>query len=397
VSRKICFITGTRAEYGLLRVLMGLVRDDDAFQVQVAVTGMHLSPEFGLTFREIEADGFRIDERVEMLLSSDTSVGVAKATGLGLIGFADAFERLKPDMLVVLGDRFEILAAATAGLLAGIPIAHIHGGETTEGAFDEAIRHSVTKMSHLHFVAAEPYRNRVIQLGEAPERVFLVGGLGIDAIERLELMSRAELERSLNFELRTRNLLVTFHPPTIEGNGPQQLQALLDALAALGDQVGIIFTMPNADTGGRELTRMVEAFVAAHPNARAYPSLGQLRYFSCMRQVDAVVGNSSSGLAEAPSFRIGTLNIGARQDGRLKAHSVIDCQPERGSLEAALAELLSPGFRAKLPDVCNPYGEPGASGRILEVLRDHPLGGLTRKRFYDIAPAACAPASVELG
>jgi UDP-hydrolysing UDP-N-acetyl-D-glucosamine 2-epimerase len=396
VSRKICFVTGTRAEYGLLRGLIAGVRDDAALDLQLVATGMHLSPEFGLTGGEIEGDGFAIDERVEMLLSSDTAVGVAKAIGLGLIGFADTFARLQPDLLVVLGDRFEILAAATAALVAGIPIAHIHGGETTEGAFDEAIRHSLTKMSHLHFVAAEPYRNRVIQLGEAPERVFLVGGLGIDAIHRLHLMSKEELEQSLSFELRERNLLVTFHPPTIEGDGARQLQALLEALADLGDQVGIVFTMPNADTGGRELIAMTEAFVAAHPNARAYASLGQLRYFSCMRHMDGVAGNSSSGLAEAPSFKIGTVNIGNRQDGRLKAGSVIDCEPDRAAIGAALTRLFSAEFRRSLANVRNPYGEPGASGRILDVLRTHPLAGLTKKRFHDIAPAAAAGPAPEL-
>ncbi|WP_423607182.1 UDP-N-acetylglucosamine 2-epimerase [Sphingomonas sp. MS122] len=387
-ARRICVVTGTRAEYGLMRGLIAGIRDDDAFELQLAVTGMHLSPEFGLTWREIEADGFPIDERVEILLSSDTPVGVSKAMGLGLIGFADAFARLKPDLVVVLGDRFEILAAASAALVAGIPIAHIHGGETTEGAFDEAIRHSVTKMSHLHFTAAAPYRDRVIQLGEAPERVFLVGGLGIDAIKGLKLLDRAELEGQLDLEFGARNLMVTFHPPTLEpGEAAAQMQALLDALDSLGPETHLLFTMPNADTGGRELAAMVDRFVAARPHARVFTSLGQLRYLSCMRLMDGVVGNSSSGLIETPSFGIGTVNIGDRQAGRLKAASVIDCAPQQDAIEAALERLFSDDFRKGLAGVENPYGTGGATMAILDVLRRHPLSGLLKKSFHDIALA----------
>lgn len=387
-ARRICVVTGTRAEYGLMRGLIAGIRDDDAFELQLAVTGMHLSPEFGLTWREIEADGFPIDERVEILLSSDTPVGVSKAMGLGLIGFADAFARLKPDLVVVLGDRFEILAAASAALVAGIPIAHIHGGETTEGAFDEAIRHSVTKMSHLHFTAAAPYRDRVIQLGEAPERVFLVGGLGIDAIKGLKLLDRAELEGQLDLEFGARNLMVTFHPPTLEpGEAAAQMQALLDALNSLGPETHLLFTMPNADTGGRELAAMVDRFVAARPHARVFTSLGQLRYLSCMRLMDGVVGNSSSGLIETPSFGIGTVNIGDRQAGRLKAASVIDCAPQQDAIEAALERLFSDDFRKGLAGVENPYGTGGATMAILDVLRRHPLSGLLKKSFHDIALA----------
>ncbi|WP_343517845.1 UDP-N-acetylglucosamine 2-epimerase [Sphingomonas sp.] len=387
-ARRICVVTGTRAEYGLMRGLIAGLRDDDAFELQLAVTGMHLSPEFGLTWREIEADGFPIDERVEILLSSDTPVGVSKAMGLGMIGFAEAFARLKPDLVVVLGDRFEILAAASAALVAGIPIAHIHGGETTEGAFDEAIRHSVTKMSHLHFTAAAPYRDRVIQLGEAPERVFLVGGLGIDAIKGLPLLDRAELEAQLDLKFGERNLMVTFHPPTLEpGETTAQMQALLDALDSLGPETHLLFTMPNADTGGRELAAMVDRFVAARDNARVFTSLGQLRYLSCMRLMDGVVGNSSSGLIETPSFGIGTVNIGDRQAGRLKAASVIDCAPQQDAIEAALERLFSDDFRKGLAGVENPYGTGGATTAILDVLRRHPLSGLLKKSFHDIALA----------
>ncbi|WP_404712384.1 UDP-N-acetylglucosamine 2-epimerase [Sphingomonas sp. MMS24-J13] len=385
MTRRICIVTGTRAEYGLLRNVIAGIRDADDCLLQIVVTAAHLSPEFGLTYREIEADGFTINERVEILLSSDTAVGVSKAMGLGMIGFAEAFSRLEPDVIVVLGDRFEILAAAAAALIAGIPIAHIHGGETTEGAFDESIRHAVTKMSHLHFVAATPYRDRVIQLGENPAHVFLVGGLGIDAIRRTSLLGRTALEEAIDFQLGARNLLVTFHPPTLEpGEAGGQMQALLDALDALGSDTHLIFTMPNANSGGRELKAMIEEFVASHANARAYTSLGQLRYFSCMRYMDGVVGNSSSGIIEAPSFGIGTIDIGDRQRGRLRAASVIDCPPRRDAIESALARLFSAEFQGRLAAVDNPYGNGGASAAIVAELRRHPLNGLLKKTFHDM-------------
>lgn len=384
MSRKICVVTGTRAEFGLLRWLMQEIEASDALILQVIATGMHLSPEFGSTYREIEQAGFDIDAKVEMLLSADTASAVTKSMGLGLIGYGDAYTRLAPDLVVLLGDRFEIFAAAAAAMIAGIPIAHLHGGETTEGAFDEAIRHSITKMSHLHFVAAEDYRKRVIQLGEQPERVFLVGGLGIDAIKRTTLMTREALEASLNFAFGPRNLLITFHPVTLESqSSAHQMSELLKALDGLQD-THLIFTMPNADTGGRELTAMVDAFVATHPNARAYSSLGQLRYLSCMHFVDGVVGNSSSGLAEAPSMGIGTIDIGDRQRGRLRAASVIHCEPSQDQITQALRTLYSTAFKNSLAQVVNPYGAGGASQRIVEVLAVHPLDQLIKKKFHDI-------------
>lgn len=385
MSRKICVITGTRAEYGLMRWVMQGIKDDPALTLQVIATGMHLSPEFGLTYREIERDGFQIDSKVEMLTSSDTSVGIAKSMGLGMIGFADALNALKPDLIVVLGDRFEIFAAVSAALVARIPIAHLHGGEATEGLIDEAIRHSITKMSHLHFVAAEEYRNRVIQLGEQPRNVHLVGGLGIDNIKRMKLLDRETLEQSLDFKLGTKNLLVTFHPVTLEtSTAEDQMAELLSALAEL-DDTQLIFTLPNADTDGRALIKMVEQFAAKHPNARAYTSLGQLRYLSCVAQVDGVVGNSSSGLAEVPSFKKGTVNIGDRQRGRLMADSVINCEPDNGSIGAALQTLYSPEFQARLPGVCNPYGDGGASDKIVELVKSAELAGILKKRFFDQA------------
>lgn len=382
--RKICIITGTRAEYGLLRWVMQGIKDDPDLSLQVIATGMHLSPEFGLTYREIEQDGFQIDRKVEMLTSSDTSVGIAKSMGLGLIGIADALKELSPDLIVVLGDRFEIFAAVAAALVARIPVAHLHGGEITEGAFDEALRHSITKMSHLHFVAAEEYRQRVIQLGEQPERVFLVGGLGIDNIKRLKLLDRAELEASLGFKLRQKNLLITFHPVTLEtATTADQMAELLVALAELQD-TQLIFTMPNADTDGRILISMVEQFVAQHANARAYTSLGQLRYLSCIAHVDGVVGNSSSGLIEVPSFRKGSINIGDRQRGRLHAASVINSAPTRQNIAAALVRLYDADFQAGLSQVRNPYGEGGASEKVVATIKHYAIDGIAKKAFYDL-------------
>ena len=389
MNRKICIITGTRAEYGLLRWVMQGIKADPELTLQIIATGMHLSPEFGLTYREIEQDGFQIDRKVEMLTSSDTPVGIAKSMGLGLIGFADALNDLHPDLIVVLGDRFEIFSAVSAALVARIPVAHLHGGEATEGSIDEALRHSITKMSHLHFVAAEEYRQRVIQLGEQPDRVLLVGGLGADNISRLKLLDREALQQSLGFELGQKSLLVCFHPATLETNtAAQQMAELLAALAELRN-TQLVFTMPNADTDGRVLVQLIEQFVAQHANTRAYTSLGQLRYLSSMAHVDGVVGNSSSGLLEAPSFQKGTINIGDRQRGRLQAASVINCEPTRHSITAALVRLYSKEFQASLSKVSSPYGEGGASCAIVAKIKSIPLSGVLKKRFYD-AGTPCA-------
>ena len=384
MTRKICVITGSRAEYGLLRWVMQGIKDDQDLTLQLIATGMHLSPEFGLTYREIEQDGFQIDRKVEMLTSSDTPVGIAKSMGLGVIGFADALSDLAPDLVLVLGDRFEIFAAVSAALVARIPVAHLHGGEVTEGAFDEALRHSITKMSHLHFVAAEEYRRRVIQLGESPERVFLVGGLGIDGIKRTTLLDRNALESSLGFSIGERSLLITFHPVTLEAEtATVQMEELLLALAERTD-TNLIFTLPNADTGGRKLIQLVQEFVAQHPNARAYRSLGQLRYLSCIAHVDGVIGNSSSGLIEVPSFKKGTVNIGDRQRGRLQAASIINCQPTRESIVTALERLYSPEFQKILNTVQNPYGDGGASEKIVQTIKSCSLDQIAKKAFHDL-------------
>ena len=382
--RKICVITGTRAEYGLLRWIMQGIKDDPELRLQIIATGMHLSPEFGLTYRSIEEDGFHIDRKVEILTSSDTPVGITKSMGLGMIGFADALNELEPDLIVVLGDRFEIFSAVSAALLARIPVAHIHGGEATEGVIDESIRHAITKMSHLHFVSAEQYRRRVIQLGEQPERTHLVGAPGIDGIKRLKLLDRAQLEESLGFRLGSKSLLITFHPVTLEiATARNQFEELLASLEPLKD-TQLIFTMPNADTDGRELIKLVEDFVSRHPNAKSYTSLGQLRYLSCLAQVDGVVGNSSSGLLEVPSFQKGTVNIGDRQRGRLQAESVINCEPKRESISAALLHLYSDQFQKSLRHIKNPFGEGGASESIVAIIKSASLDDILKKHFFDL-------------
>lgn len=380
--RKICVVTGTRAEYGLLYWLMKEIQADFDLELQIIVTGMHLSPEFGLTYKVIEQDGFTIDEKVEMLLSSDTSVGIAKSIGLGVIGFADALDRLKPDILVVLGDRYEILAAAQAAMVAKIPIAHIAGGDTTEGAYDEAIRHSITKMSHLHFVTNEIAAKRVRQLGEDPQYIHNVGSPGIDQIKRIVLLNRNTLEKELDFKFREKNILITFHPTTLDDELPgEQFQKLLDALDMLGNEVGLIFTKPNSDTDGRGLIEMIDKYVAARSNAKAYISLGQLRYLSTIACVDAVVGNSSSGLYEVPSFKKPTVNIGDRQKGRLKAASVIDCQPEAADIYEAIQQALT----MDCVNTLNPYGEGDASAAILRVIKEMTdLRKMLKKRFYEV-------------
>lgn len=385
MTRKVCVVTGSRADYGLLHWLMKEVQADARLQLQIVATGMHLSPEFGLTFKDIEADGFRIDERVETLLSSDTPTGIAKSIGLGTIGMADALARLRPDVLVLLGDRFETFAAAQAALIARIPIAHLHGGETTEGTIDEAFRHAITKMSYLHFTSAEAYRNRVIQLGEDPRRVFNFGAAAMDNLSRISFLEKAALEVALGFNLGNRNLLVTFHPVTLENaSASQQFSALLQALEELED-CHLIFTKPNADTEGRIIGDMIDAFVAKHKEtAAAYTSLGQVRYLSTMRFVDGVVGNSSSGLIEAPSFRIGTVNIGDRQKGRIKASSVIDCAPDKASIQAALQTLASTEFRQSLSTVINPYGIGPVAHKITRVLATASLEGVLKKTFYTL-------------
>ncbi|WP_422165445.1 UDP-N-acetylglucosamine 2-epimerase [Aliarcobacter cryaerophilus] len=382
--KKICVVTGTRAEYGLLYWLLKEIEADKELELQVIVTGMHLSPEFGLTYRTIEKE-FKINKKIEMLLSSDTSVGISKSMGLAQISFAESYDELKPDIVIVLGDRYEIFSATSAAMIAKIPIAHLHGGEKTEGAFDESIRHSITKMSHLHFTATNEYKNRVIQLGEHPSRVFNVGGMGIENIKRLKLLSKDEFEKSIYFKLNIKNILVTFHPVTLENSTAQeQFQELLNAIDELKD-TNIIFTKANSDTDGRVINQMIDEYVTKNSNKSiVFTSLGQLRYLSALQYVDAVVGNSSSGLAEAPSFKIGTINIGDRQKGRIKASSVIDCEPNKDSILQAFNILNSKEFQNSLINVKNPYGDGYASKRIVEILKNVDLKNILKKSFYDL-------------
>jgi len=384
MARKICVVTGTRAEYGLLFWLMKEIQKDKDLELQLIVTGMHLSPEFGLTYKIIEQD-FIIDKKIEMLLSSDTAIGISKAMGLAQISFSESFEELKPDLLVVLGDRYEIFSATSAAMIAKIPIAHLHGGETTEGAFDESIRHSITKMSHLHFTAAEEYKNRVIQLGEDPSRVFNVGGLGIDNLKKLKLLSKKEFEKSIGFKLNKKNIIVTFHPVTLENStASEQFQNLLDAIDQLKD-THIIFTKANSDTDGRIINKMIDQYVTSNSKKSVgFTSLGQLRYLSALQYMDAIVGNSSSGLLEAPSFKIATINIGDRQKGRIMADSVICCNPNKNSIVHSFVKLYSKEFNNILKYNHNPYGNGGASKKIKKIFKKVVFICFLKKFFFCI-------------
>lgn len=385
--RKICVITGTRAEYGLLSGLMRLIQQSKDTTLQVVATNMHLSERYGNTYREIEEAGFAIDYKVPMLDESgaDDSTATIKAMSRALAGFADAYDALQPDLIVALGDRFEMLCAVEAALIKQIPVAHLYGGDVTLGAYDDAIRHSITKMSHLHFTSTEEYRARVIQLGEQPERVFNVGALGVENIKRVPLMSKEEVERDLDFEIGDKTLLITYHPVTLSNSNPlDDIQALFDALDEHLES-RVIFTMPNSDTGGQVIAEAIEQYAAQHADrVRAYKSLGMKRYLSVMKYCAAVVGNSSSGIAEAPSFLIPTLNIGSRQDGRLAAESVYNCGISKEAISEGLAHILSPEFRAIASKAQNPYEKKGTAQAIFDVISTYPLEGIIQKKFYDL-------------
>ncbi len=385
MSRKIAVITATRAEYGLLYHLLKDLQKRDDVVLQLVVTGAHLSHKYGYTVQQIEKDGFPISAKVDMQLDGDGPVEVAHSMGICTGEMAKVFEQLRPDIVVILGDRYEMLAAASAALVMCVPIAHIHGGESTEGLIDEAIRHSITKMAHVHFVSTAAYRDRVIQLGEQPATVHLVGALGVDAIRKTPLLNRAELEKSLDFKFAEKNLLITFHPVTLENaEVSQQMEELLAALAKLKG-TGLIFTMPNADVGGHIIMEMIREFVATHKNASVYDSLGQQRYLSCVALVDAVAGNSSSGIIEVPSFMKPTINIGNRQDGRIKAESVIDCEAQLDSILAALSKAYSPEFQKSMQHIENPYGNGDSCQKIMDVLLSVNLDNILKKHFFDIA------------
>ncbi len=384
MPRKIAVVTGTRAEYGLLYWLMRELQTTSAAQLQLIVTGAHLSQAHGYTVKQIEEDGFEIAARVDIKLDSDSAAGIAASIGICISEMAKIFEQLKPDIVVVLGDRYEMLAVASAALVMGVPIAHIHGGEITEGAIDESIRHAITKMAQIHFTSTDTYRNRVIQLGETPDNVYNFGAPGVEAIKRVTFLNRAEFEKSIGFVLGKKNLLVTFHPVTLEsGSSAWQMQQLLAALDLLSD-THIIFTLPNADAGNAELISMIRDFEKTHKFVRVFASLGQQRYLSAMQFIDAVVGNSSSGIIETPSFKKPTINIGNRQQGRLKPASVIDCEPTTKAISAALEKAFSKDFQESLYSMKNPYEGGETSKNIAAILLKAELSLIQKKKFFDI-------------
>lgn len=384
--RKICVVTATRAEYGLLKCLLEDIQSDSVLELQVISTGSHLSPEFGLTNQQILDDGFVVNKTVEILLSSDTPVGVSKSMGLAQISFSEAFDELKPDIVVVLGDRYELIPIVSAANIARIPVAHLSGGELTEGAIDELIRHAITKLSQLHFTAMDEYSTRVIQMGELPDRVFTVGEVGLDNLLRMQLMSKDEFENSISCKLKERNLLFTYHPETTQdiAEVERDFREILSALDTL-DHTLVIFTKANADVGGRLINKMIDEYVAENTKkAVAFTSLGQLRYLSALQYMDAIVGNSSSGIVEAPSFKLATINIGNRQKGRVRASSTIDVSANKAELTSKLTEIYTPEFIASLKQVVNPYGRGNSSEKVVQTLKTVELSGLKTKQFYDV-------------
>ncbi len=385
MKRNICIFSSTRADYGLLKGLLKEIKGRPALELQLLASGMHLSPEFGSTIREIEADGFQPHETVEILLSGDTPTAICKSMGLALMGYGEALNRLKPDMVVVLGDRFETFCMAGASQVCRIPVAHIHGGETTEGVIDEAFRHAITKLSHLHFAGCDEYRNRIIQLGEAPDRVFNVGALGVETLHRTKLLGRKRLGESLGFSLTAPYFLLTFHPVTLEEVTAQvQFQAILDAVSGFPD-MNVIFTKANADTDGRIINSMMEEFARQNPGRYlVLSSMGSLKYLSAMKNASAVIGNSSSGIIEAPSFKVPTINIGDRQKGRIQADSVLNCLPETRAIQNAINKSLSPAFQKKLKTIKNPYDKPGTCATIATLLEKTDLTDIRKKKFHDI-------------
>ena len=384
--KKVCFFTGTRAEYGLLKPLMTKIEEDKDFQIQIIASGMHLSPEFGLTYKQIEEDDFFIDEKVENLLSADTDTAISKSIGLGIISYTDALNRLNPDLLIVLGDRYETYAAVIAAYTMKIPVAHLHGGETTEGAYDEAYRHSISKMSYFHFASAEEYRKRIIQLGESPERVFNVGAIGLDNIKNMDFLSKDELENDLDFKFGDKNILMTFHPTTLENNNTkEQIREVLKALEQRKD-LNIIFTKSNSDSNGRIINEKIEEFVKNNNDrSKLFSSLGILRYLSLLNHVDLVMGNSSSGIIEVPMFKIPTINIGDRQRGRLKTYSVIDCECKSEDILQAISKSYDSDFLTKIKKQKNIFGEGNTSERILKILKKELNNEINlKKSFYDL-------------
>ncbi|MFD2044934.1 UDP-N-acetylglucosamine 2-epimerase [Ornithinibacillus salinisoli] len=385
--KKICVITGTRAEYGLLKPLISKIKNDNQLELKLIVTGMHLSPEFGLTYKEIEHDDFIIDEKIEILMSSDSSIGINKAMGLAMISFSECYQRLQPDIILVLGDRYEIFSAVSAATVARIPVAHLHGGETTEGAIDEAMRHSITKMSYLHFTSTSTYKNRIIQLGEDPSRVFNVGAIGIENIKNINPLPKDVLERDINFRFGQYTALVTFHPVTLENNysSEDQFKILLNALDQI-EGLKVIFTKANSDMDGRIINTMIDEYVNINRDKYiSFTSMGQLRYLSAMKYVDVVIGNSSSGIIEAPSFNVPTVNIGDRQRGRIQAKSILNCPAEKEEIVKAINNALKQEFRKSIRTLENPYGNGNVSNKVIDEIKLALSKQIDiKKKFYDI-------------
>lgn len=369
-SKKVAVFTGTRAEYGLLYWLLTDIKADPVLNLQLLVSGTHLSPEFGETYKQIEHDGFHIDEKIEILLSTNSAIGTAKSIGLGVLSFADALTRMSPDVLVILGDRFEALAVAQTAMILRIPIVHLHGGEITEGAYDDAIRHVITKLSYLHGTSTEEYRQRVIQLGEAPKRVHNVGAIGLDHLSRSTFMTARELGESLGFDLSCAYFVVTYHAVTLGGEGPQEsFQALLDALDGYPDYK-ILLTYPNADDGGRQIIPLLESYAAKNTKrVIAVPSLGQTRYLSAVKHSAAVIGNSSSGIIEVPAFSVPTINVGMRQKGRLAAASVLHTEPNAPAIREAIDDAIMGRYKRPGQLIHNPYGQGDASSKVIEMIK----------------------------
>lgn len=382
--KKVAVVTGTRAEYGLLKPLIKAIQNDLEFTLQLIVTGMHLDPNFGLTYRQIELDGFVIDAKVDCKLTNDTAEAITKSIGTGMIGFADVYKRLNPDLIVLLGDRSEIFAAATAGMIKAIPIAHIHGGETTEGAYDESIRHAITKMSYLHFTSSDIYRKRVIQLGESPDRVFNVGAIVIDSIKNLKLLSLTDFEESIDFKLNKINVLITYHPVTLDNASAEvQFRALLKSLDKLKEST-LIFTKPNSDKDGGIIIELIDNYVCQNrEKAVSFISLGQLRYLSALQYVNVVVGNSSSGIYEAPFFKKPTINIGDRQKGRLMPQSVINCEPSTSEIDKALKLALDSEFNKNIQNQNDIFGDGKTTYKIMKEIKSFKIGSI-KKSFHDL-------------
>ncbi len=383
---KLAIITGTRAEYGLLKPLISKLKNCNEFDVKVIATGTHLSPEFGYTYKEIEKDNIHIDEKVEILMSSDSSIGISKSLGLAIISFSEVFDRMKPDAVIVLGDRYEIYGVTTAASISKIPVIHLHGGETTEGAFDEAFRHCITKMSYFHFTANEEYRKRVIQLGESPERVFNVGAIGIENILSMDLLTKSELEENIKFKLDKPYGLVTFHPVTLEkGTAQKQFKELLNSLSKMKNMKFII-TKANADSDGRIINKMIDEYVQNNKErVISFTSMGQLRYLSAMKYCSLVIGNSSSGIVEAPTFKKPTINIGDRQKGRIQATSIINCRSQEDEILNGINKALNKEFLDEIQQIVNPYGDGNTTSKIIEVIRKELFKDINmKKKFYDL-------------